>query len=142
MAIYLVAIIVAMASGLGGFVYGIGVGGDKVTAQQKKLEDVADKAATKVAIQSAEAIAKINVTNKTIYQKATREVVTNPIYTDCVNTDSMRDAINQAITGRGADQSKLPRAGAVGRQDVRSGKSEADRSGGTVSNLPASGNGS
>lgn len=138
----LISLLVAGATGLGGFVYGVGVGGDKAAATQRKIEQVADDAADKVANRSADAIAKINVTNKTIYQKATREVVSNPIYTDCVNTDSMRDAINQAIAGRGADQSKLPQAGASGGQNVRGSGSQADRSGGAVQHLPTSSNGS
>lgn len=131
----LIGVIAAGAAGLGGFVYGTHVGSDHALAAQAKIEDVAEKAAKASANISADAISKIVVTNKTVYQKATREVINNPVYRDCLNTDDMQHAINFALTGRGPDKSKLPAAGSPGGQQLRGDGAQADRSGGAVPNL-------
>lgn len=136
----LIAVLVAGATGLGGFVYGVNVGQDKATAEQARVETVANRAAEAVANRAADAIAQIEITNKTIYQKATHEVRTNTVYADCVNTDSMFDNLNRSLRGPKGGAG----AGGVSGSDPSAGKglrvhdAQADRRGGAVLQVPGS----
>lgn len=59
---------------------------------------------------SAEAIAKIKVTNRTIQGEVRREVETNTIYSDCKLSGNGLLLANQALTGtQPAGDLKLPR---------------------------------
>lgn len=124
----LIAIIIAVAASLGSFIFGVNVGENKVLATNAKIQDVADRAAESMAYISADAIAAIEVTNKTIYQKATNEVRTNTVYSDCVNTDVMFNHINEALRGRkaGVDKSKLPGSGGADGKGLRVDGPKAD----------------
>lgn len=139
----LIAVLVAGATGLGGFVYGVNVGQDKATAAQARVEDVVNKAAEAVANRAADAIAQIEITNKTIYQKATHEVRTNTVYADCVNTDGMFDNLNRSLRRPQARAG----AGGVSGPDGAAGKglrvhdAEAHRGGGPVLQVPGGGAG-
>ena len=58
---------------------------------------------------SAEAIAKIKVTNKTIQNEVRREVETNTVYADCKLTPVGLQLANQALAGtKPVDSGKLP----------------------------------
>ena len=58
---------------------------------------------------SAEAIAKIKVTNKTIQAEVRREVETNTVYADCKLTPVGVQLANQALAGtKPVDSGKLP----------------------------------
>ena len=64
---------------------------------------------------AAAAIAANKPVNQTIVQKATREVQTNTVYRDCLNTAGQLRNINQALTGAAqpAGDSQLPSTGAI-----------------------------
>lgn len=81
-----------------------GLGGDHVIAEQAKTQELIDKVYDKAQAGAAEAIAKIEVKNATIRQKAetiTREV---PVYTDCKQTPEALELVNEALTGTRGDK--------------------------------------
>lgn len=58
---------------------------------------------------SAEAIAKIKISNKTIQSEVRREVETNTVYADCKLTPNGMQLANQALAGaKPANSGKLP----------------------------------
>lgn len=143
MTVYLLlaGFVLSAATGLGGFVYGVGVGNDKAVAAQAKVEEVANKAAEATANKAVDAIAAIEVTNKTIYNKATHEVRTNTVFADCVNTDSMHNLIVEALRGpqKTGGKAGMPEPGRDTGKGLRIGGPEADRSGGPVLQVPGGG---
>lgn len=67
-------------------------------AERATLEEVARVARDAAMDAAAEKIAKIQVVNKTIYQRATREVLKEPMYRDCLHSADGLRAVNQALT--------------------------------------------
>ena len=60
----------------------------------------------------AQAISTLQVVNRTIYQRAERETIREPVYTDCKHTPDGLRLVNEALTGysgRPTDQGQLPR---------------------------------
>lgn len=139
MEMLLVELLIAIGAAFGAFIYGTQVGEDKAAAKQATVEAVAQKAADKVATTAADAIAKLTPVSKTIYQKATHEVVTNKVYSDCINTDSMQRAINFALTGRPdpAGNSKLSGATTLNGPLLRSDQLGAGIGSNPVPAVPA-----
>lgn len=143
MTVYLIlaGLVLTAASGLGGILYGINLGYDRKTAEVATHQQIADAAADKVANRAADAISAIEITNKTIYSKATHEVRTNTVFADCVNTDSMHALIVEALRNgkKAADKSGVPGSERPAEQGLRVGGSETDRGGRAVLQVPGSG---
>lgn len=103
-------VIAALLACIGAFYGGTQVGANGEIAKQKKQDDIV--AAVVVAAQTgaAAAIAARQPINRTIVQKATREVQTNTVYADCRNTAGQLRNINQALLGAAqpAGDSQLP----------------------------------
>lgn len=108
-------IIAAILACIGSFFYGQQVGGDSEIAKQKKLDDVVREVKEAAQEGAATAIAAQQPINRTIVQKATREIETNTVYRECVNTPGQLRNINAAITGQPqpAGDSQLPGPGPV-----------------------------
>lgn len=70
--------------------------------------------ANKVSASTETAIQGIRIENRTIYNEVQREIVSSPVYRDCVLTDAGLRAANQARRGAAAGQSDgaVPRAAA------------------------------
>jgi hypothetical protein len=108
-------IIAALLAVVGAFLYGEHTGAAGEIAKQKTLDDVIRDVREAAQTGAANAIAANKPVNQTIVQKATREIETNTVYHDCVNTAGQLRNINQALTGiaQPAGDSKLPKAGTV-----------------------------
>lgn len=108
-------IIVALLAVAGAFFYGEHTGAAGEIAKQKKLDDVIQKVTEAAQTGAATAIAANKPINQTIVQKATREVQTNTVYRDCLNTAGQLRNINQALTGAAqpAGDSQLPGPGPI-----------------------------
>ena len=114
--IYMSLMIAAMLACLGSFWYGQQVGGEAELARQKKTDDLVQQVATAAQSGAAKAIAAQQPINRTIVQKATREVETNTVYRECANTAGQLRNINAALTGQAepaqpAGGSQLPSPG-------------------------------
>ena len=106
-------IIAALLACAGAFFYGEHTGAAGEIAKQKKLDDVIQKVTEAAQTGAATAIAANKPINQTIVQKATREIQTNTVYRDCLNTAGQLRNINQALTGAAqpAGDSQLPSPG-------------------------------
>lgn len=83
----------------------------EVDAQRRMLA-----LANQVAVRTEEAIARIRIENRTIYNETQREIQTNTVYRDCVlPADGVRLA-NQARTGSGQPSGSVPAGTAAARQ--------------------------
>lgn len=103
MNLILVAILATLLSGAGGVWYGIGLGEDRLIAEQaKEAKVIADT--RELAMQgAAAAIAANKPINTTILQEVQREIRTNTVYRDCVHSAEQLRRINAAITGKRAE---------------------------------------
>lgn len=140
---WLISALVAAATGLGGVLWGIDIGINKQKAHDADVVAAVNAAGENAATKAAAAIAQIEVTNKTIYQKATHEVRTNTVYADCVNTDSMFLSLNNALrrpTAR-VDAGGLPGPDTAAGKGLRRDNVEADRGGRAVLQVPGGGAG-
>lgn len=91
----------ALSGAVGGaYVKGRADGRAVEIAQRVTIEEVARVSREAAMKGAAEKIAEIEIVNKTVYARATREVVEKPVYRDCVHSDDGLRAINQALTGR------------------------------------------
>ena len=106
-------IIAALLAVAGAFFYGEHTGAAGEIAKQAKLDNVIQKVTEAAQTGAATAIAANKPINQTIVQKATREVQTNTVYRDCLNTAGQLRNINQALTGAAqpAGDSQLPSPG-------------------------------
>lgn len=134
----LIAIVIGLASGMGGFLYGVPVGRAKAVSEQKKLEEVAEAAAEKVADRSANAISALKVVKSTVIQKGTHEIRTNTVYTDCRHSDGMLRNINEALTGRpdAAAEGVVPKTNPAPADGLRGDDAKAAGSGFQLSRVP------
>ena len=108
-------IIAALLAVVGAFFYGEHTGAAGEIANQKKQDDIVAAVTAAAQTGAATAIAAQQPINRTIVQKATREIETNTVYRDCVNTAGQLRNINQALTGAAqpAGDSQLPASGPV-----------------------------
>jgi hypothetical protein len=67
---------------------------NSILAEQKRQDELVQK----VQQSTAQQIAKIEVVNKTIYQRATREVIEKPVYRDCHHDADTLGMLNHALT--------------------------------------------
>ncbi len=99
------------------YVQGRRDGRELATAKDAREREVALIATEAAATAAAEAITRIKVENKTIQQRVEREIQTRVVYRDCGHAPGVRDAINEALTGRpkpAADRG-MPAPDAAGR---------------------------
>ena len=96
-----------------GIWYGMDLGQDKEYAKRAREDAIIQKVSDAAQTAAAEAIAANKPINQTIVQKATREVQTNTVYRDCLNSAVQLRNINQALTGsdQPAGDSQLPSPG-------------------------------
>lgn len=108
-------ILAAVLACIGSYFFGIDTGVDRCQAEAKKTDEIVREVAEAAQQGAATAIAAQQPINRTIVQKATREIETNTVYRDCVNTASQLHNINAALTGQAqpAGDSKLPGPGPV-----------------------------
>lgn len=103
---------VALAAGLtGSYVKGRSDGRAIVIASQHKEEQIRFETLQLAQQAAAEEIARIQVVNKTVYAKATHEVVHEVQYRECVHSDDGLQLVNDALANRPAkpnSDSKLP----------------------------------
>lgn len=96
------ASLVVAAALTGAYVKGRSDGRALEVAERAIMEEVARVSREAAMEGAAEKIAEIDIVNKTIYARATREVVEKVVYRDCVHSDDGLRAINEALTPSGA----------------------------------------
>lgn len=101
------------ASVVGSGWYGMGLGEDRVIAQQAKVNKAIDETRAAAQQGAADAIAQIKIVNTTVKGRVETVVRENTVYRDCKHdARSLRD-INAALTGDAAEPAgsgKLPEA--------------------------------
>lgn len=97
---YLIAGIAGLALSVGAYLYGRHDGKQIEEARQLAEQAIVEKARDAMLRAAAEAIAGIDVVNKTIRQEVQREIVEKPVYRDCRADPGIVRAINAAKTGR------------------------------------------
>ena len=105
---YAVLVAIAFASALfgGGLTLGIKWEAGRQAVENQHIAEAVDAANAA----SAEAIAKIKVTNKTVQGEVRREVETHHVYSDCRLTPGGMQLASQALDGaKPAGDLKLPR---------------------------------
>lgn len=104
------ALVAVIASGYGGFRLGI----DHEVASQAREDQHIAQAVDAANTASAVAISKIKVFNTTVQNEVQREITTNTVYRDCVNTPAGLRLLNQALAGaEPSGGGKLPAADAA-----------------------------
>lgn len=97
----------------GAYIKGRQDGADKVVAKQAREDEIRLETLQIAQLAAAEEIAKIQVVNRTIYAKATRQVIEKPVYRDCVHDAATLSLLNSALTNtpvEPAGDSGVPRA--------------------------------
>ncbi len=138
---------VALAGGLavagaGLYLEGKKAGKNEVRAQVASQAEIARDAAETAAQIAADAISKIKVQNRTVYQEVQREVLERPVYRECEHSPDVLRRINAALTGQAAEpagRGLMPSADAAGGLKLRRDDAEADRGGGAVPGVPGGG---
>lgn len=82
------------------FQKGIELGKNQQIAIQSEVDDKMEKLNEQNQLFLAKQISEIKVQNKTIYQKATKEVTYEKVYSDCVLPDSGVRNANEALRAR------------------------------------------
>lgn len=105
----LAALVLSVATGalgsIGGYIYG------KNSEEHKRLktQEVAEAVARAARQSTAEEIAKIKITNKTVNQKVLHEITEKTVYSDCRLPASGVQRANEAITGLLSGDGELPK---------------------------------
>lgn len=87
------------------------LGQDSVYAEKYKLEEVERRVTEAATAASAKEISKIEVKHVTIRQRLDREIIKEPVYTDCRHSPDGMRAVNDALRPPGATEP--PRDGRV-----------------------------
>jgi hypothetical protein len=96
----LISVLAVIAIAGGCYLKGRGDGKDIERATQLTQQALREETREVMIQAAAEQIAKISIVNKTIYARATREVVEKPVYRDCQHTDDGLRAVNDALANR------------------------------------------
>lgn len=97
----LLALVIGWGASVGGAGwYGIGLGEDRAVARQARDEDVRKQTFDAAQKGAAAAIAANKPINRTIVQRAEKEIYENVVYRDCRVPASGMQLANEAITGR------------------------------------------
>lgn len=86
--IYVLLAIVAASFGAGWMVNGWKTDAEMLAVAETRKAAIAG---------AAEAIAKIKVTNTTVYQRATTKIIETPVYRECQHDQGMVEQINSAL---------------------------------------------
>ena len=119
--VLLAALLAIVGAGVGGYVAGRSDGRTLEAAEHRKVEDAIAAAKAELTSTVADSIAKIEVKNVTIRQKAETVVRENPVYRDCQLDARGLQLVNEALTGQGpggrpgAGESGVPGPGAADR---------------------------
>ena len=89
-----------------------GLGQDHEIAKQAKLSQIISEVRQAANEGAADAISKLKVENKTVYQRSDTVVREVPVYRDCKHDPRVFNDINEALTGKPAGGGKLPAADA------------------------------
>lgn len=110
-------ILIPLIFAIGVFVSGLTIGIKWEEGRQAVENNHIAEAVDAANSASAEAIAKIKVTNKTIQNEVRHEVETNTVYRDCKLTDGGLQLANKALAGEPvpAGGLKLPRIDATSK---------------------------
>lgn len=130
------------AAGAGLYLEGKKAGRNQVRAEVASQAEIARDAAEQAAQIAADAIGRIKVQNRTVYQEVQREVLRDPVYRECEHSAEQLRRINAALTGEPAEPAGgglVPGAGAADGLQLRRHDAEADRGGGSVSGMPGGG---
>lgn len=73
---------------------------NSILAEQKRQDELVQR----IERTNAQQIAQIEVVNKTIYQRATREVIEKPVYRDCHHDADTLGMLNNALTNTAPTQ--------------------------------------
>jgi type II secretory pathway pseudopilin PulG len=82
---------------LGSHFYAYQKGVSDRKAEETEVALVVAQARQEAALGAADAIAKIEITNKTIYQKVQHEVLTNTVYVECKHNDVGMQLLQDAL---------------------------------------------
>ncbi len=130
------------AAGTGLYFEGKKSGRNEQIAKQAVIEEVAEEAAVRASQIAADAIGKIKVQNRTVYNEVQREVLERAVYRDCQHSPDQLRRINEAITGQTAEpagRGLLPPAGAASGLQLWGNNAEADRGSRAVPGMPGGG---
>ena len=95
----ILAAVLAFASITGGvYVKGRKDGAAVVVAKQAREDQIRFETLQLAQQAAAEEISRIQIVNKTIYQRAVHEIVEKPVYRDCSHTPDGLRAVNEALT--------------------------------------------
>lgn len=122
--IVIILMVALGASHVAAYLYGGRNKENAIMAEELRQERLAEKFEGVV----AENIGRMKVVNTTIYQRATREVVKEPVYVDCVHTADGLQLVNAALANKSiaAGSGQLPGADADGGEHVRRNNAETD----------------
>lgn len=113
----ILSVLLAWGASLGGmYWYAEGVGQDRVTARVARDDEVAKQTREAAQQGAARAIAELKPVNKTIVQRAEKEIYENTVYRDCRVPAAGVQLANEAITGVRPDAAgdrELPGPGAA-----------------------------
>jgi preprotein translocase subunit SecF len=100
-------IVAVLITAVAGYVYsnyqlqrGIELGMDSQRALQAEVDTKVQEAKEELTKAVVEGLKGITVENKTIYQKATKEVLTKEIYKECIVPQEGKDIIKKAMEPR------------------------------------------
>lgn len=74
---------------------------NSILAEQKRQDELVQK----IQQSTAQQLAQIEIVNKTIYQRATREVIEKPVYRDCHHDADTLGMLNSALTNTASAES-------------------------------------
>lgn len=105
--IYKFGIFLVIIVGTHFYVYQKGVAHQK--AQEAEVTVAVLQAREEASKGAAEAIAKIEIKNTTVYQKVQHEITTNTVYRECTHNDVGMQLVNEALSSPDSTRnSKLP----------------------------------
>lgn len=91
--------VVAFASITGGvYIKGRKDGAAVVVAKQSREDQIRFETLQLAQQAAAEEIARIQIVNKTVYQRAVHEIVEKPVYRDCHHSDDGLRSVNEALS--------------------------------------------
>lgn len=139
-----VALAAALATASAGlYLEGKKAGRNQVRAEVASHAEIARDAAQSAAQIAADAISKVKVQSRTVYNEVQREVIDRPVYRDCQHSPEQLRRINAAITGidtpEPAGRGLVPTTGPADGFQFRSNDPQVDRGVGPVPGMQGSG---
>lgn len=105
-----VFLVITLSLVIGAYFYGVNTGKDKVNAkhlqevqelveQQRKLLEKDRKEKQDILSEVAKVISEIEIKNEVIYNATVKEIIKEPVYTECKFTPDVVQLVNQALRG-------------------------------------------